>query len=364
VGVAAGLALLIKPVVFPVTLLVFGIAWLAGAVASFLSTGSSAIAFRRLVIGLSAIILVAGPYYWQAFFAILTYLRLGFVDQADIWSVQLSPLGHALFFLKVIIRYLGAWFFVALVSLFAVIILAHRQNRRILILQFAGLILCALIGYAIPSVTPIKRDVFGAFFYGVVLVLLFCSMLYLNRSLPELVTSGHPRRNAVIALVLIAAFSLRDAQGRFPLDAIADGQRAYDGLYTIISQQRQLRQSGLSSLAAPFRVFMPIPSPVPIEAFLYRSLTVDGLPLTISASIDARNLAVLTGDAAKADIVVVQDSSLASKVYQYPAVALLGDLRDKLANYGFSKIGSVSLADGELIAYARPETKSGNHSPE
>jgi hypothetical protein len=100
------------------------------------------------------------------------------------------------------------------------------------------------------------------------------------------------------------------------------------------------------------------------DAFLYRSLTVDGLPLTISASIDARNLAVLTGAAGKADIVVVRDSSLASKLYQYPAVALLGDLRDKLADYGFSKIGSVSLADRELIAYARPETKSGNHSPQ
>jgi len=216
VGIAAGLVLLIKPVAFPVTLLFLGVAWLAGSVASFLSTRSSANAFRRLAIGLPAAIVVAGPYYWYEFSRILAYLRLGFVDQADIWGTQLSPIGHALFFLKVALQYLGAWFFAALVSLFAAIIAARRQNQRILALQLTGLVLCALVGYAVPSATPIKRDIFGAFFYGAMLTLLFCSMFYLNRSLPELIASGYPRRNTAIALVLIAMFSFRDAQEHFP----------------------------------------------------------------------------------------------------------------------------------------------------
>jgi hypothetical protein len=361
---AAALVLLIKPVAFPVTLLFLAVAWGAGAVASVLFTGSIRKSVRRLAVGLGAILVIAGPYYWHELFNILAYLRLGFVGQADIWSVNLSPIEHALYYFKTTINYLGLWFYVTLAFVSVSAILAFRQNRLILVLQFCGLLLCAVVGYAIPTATAMKREIFGAFLYGALLVLLFCSALYLHRSLPEPAISRSPRRIAAIAIVLIAFFSFRDGQGHFPPAMISDGQRGYDGIYAIISQQRHMRQSGLPPVSAPIRVFMPVPSPVPADAFEFRSLAVDGLPLSISYAIDARDLATLTTRAKGADVVVVQDSNLASKVFQYPAVAFLGDLRGELANYGFSKIGSVSLADGELIAYARPPINSANRSSE
>jgi hypothetical protein len=52
---------------------------------------------------------------------------------------------------------------------------------------------------------------------------------------------------------------------------------------------------------------------------------------------------------------------LATKVFQYPTVALLGSLRSELADAGLGEVGSVSLSGGKLIAYARPITKSGDH---
>jgi len=228
-----------------------------------------------------------------------------------------------------------------------------RGNRPAAI-GLAGLLLCTLAAYAIPTLTSVKAMRFGMLLYGMIAAALGINLLYLLRYQLE-VTWRRSLVGASVAIVfLMMVMTFDDNQGRFPPDMLTDVPKEFRVVYGIIQRQRELRQHERLSLGRPLRVLEPLLIGVPLEAYMFRALK-EGFTLDVSHFETEGDLQVILAATENADIVVVPDSALNATLFHYRINSVIDAFRNELPTRGFVQVGSVPITAGDVLVFARSE---------
>lgn len=180
-GAALGVALLVKPSTFAMTLLVFGSCWLLAAHRAYATHLETLSTFARsLITGGSATLLVCGWYWIQHGAQILDYFYANsFGRNRDVWAYG-GDLGDRLtyYFQGPALNSNLGLFFVPLIALYAVgslrdLLVMSGTDRRIRGASFVLMLLgLALINAAFGMKSPYLGGsfygfcIFGGFFYG------------------------------------------------------------------------------------------------------------------------------------------------------------------------------------------------------
>ena len=183
IGALFGIAMFIKPSVFPQTIF-FLCATLFGAILldrwldrpnfrfwkSMLSTGCAFLGFAAIAL----------PHFSLTYTYYFYYIKLGMVSQRDIWSVSGTPLFHARYYLDGLggKSMLGNHLY-ALAGLIAGawIILLKSPGSKPKILRYGAMLALMGVAFLAPALNPVKTQFLGANFFCMLMLLGILSLL-------------------------------------------------------------------------------------------------------------------------------------------------------------------------------------------
>ena len=131
IGAVAGLVLLVKPVAFAMLIMLWATALVFGIAIAWLRDRH----FSRQIVPIGfmtlGVALIAGPYFAVKFSDIVSYIRLGFIVQHDIWTIN-RPLWESLTYYPIYAVGMFGWLGLAAAGVFwsAAIALALREGNR------------------------------------------------------------------------------------------------------------------------------------------------------------------------------------------------------------------------------------------
>lgn len=352
VGAAAGLVLLTKPSAFVAVLALLFVAFASGAVVSITAGDTFRTLGRRAAIGLGAMVLVAGSYYAVSLIDLLHYIYTVLVLDREIWDAHLSGTDDLLFYFHQLQDLFSIWGYFVFILVSVNMTLSILHGNKPTAIGLAGLLFCTLVAYTIPTLTSVKAMRFGMLPYGMTAVTLGINLLYLLRYQHEVKRwrSLAAACAAIVSLMMVMTFG--DHQGRFPPDMLTNDPKEFRVVYGIIQHQRELRQHELLSLGRPLRVLQPLLIGVPIEAYKFRALK-EGLTLDTSHFETRDDLQGILAATKGADIIVVPDSALNATLFRYRINSVIDPFRNELPALGFVQIGSVPIAAGNVLVFAR-----------
>ncbi|HEX4553030.1 MAG TPA: hypothetical protein VH249_03515 [Xanthobacteraceae bacterium] len=363
-GVAAGIILLIKPVAFAMAISLWSASFVYGALVAYREEKSWRPIGTRLLIGVLAVLVIAGPYFAHEIRHILGYIYQGFVLERETWSHRLADSEHSGFYLSAAKESFAGWFAFAGVGASAIVLTAALGRDWTTALRFTGLILVTLFAYAVPASVEVKHYLYGGVFYGSIAVCLIITVHFWTDRLQAFGFVGRPTRvhrlrMAVLVLLgAIAVAGLSDKQGRqyptsFPRSAI---QAEYDNVYGVLSDLYRERQELSKGSAAALDVYFPCPAPIAPHAYLFRGL-VDGIDISLARNDVAKDpkatLEEVVVEAGQAAVIVVPDDAALKWIYPYPVNKLIPGLRAWLAqNAKFTRVRTIRSAQGNAEIFA------------
>jgi len=370
VGVMAALVLFIKPVAFPMIVGLWGVALLAGAAIAWREGQSLRRTGARLLPGAVFFLVIAGPYFTGKLLPIIGYIRRGFVEEQDTWSLGLSPLEHGLYYIDYAASYLRPWILVAAIGVIGVMAAAIVRRDRTTALRFGGLLLTTFAAYLVPTCLEVKSPYFGGIFYGCIAVGLVLVLHFVLDRLFVPGSFGHSRarrfdlRDARLVrwgLILIFGVTVfarfRDRQLRFthmPIP-VAGLEREYKDVYRLMKEVHRATFGPQPQLSERLSVFFPVPAPVSPHGYEFRGL-VDGLGFEVGYAPHDTELQVLIDHANRSAFVAVPDEDVIELVHPYPVVDLLPAFREWLAaDARLVPIGTVDNGVGRVEVFADVE---------
>jgi hypothetical protein len=357
-GVAAGLILLVKPVAIGMVAAIWTSALLAGIATAGLRRAALVTSVRRLLPGMLAAAVVAGPYYISELRNIIDYVELGFVTQRDIWIIPMSPSEHLTFYLRQTIMLFHHWVLFSSGIVFVTIAFALHRSERIFALRFLILLMLGIFAYAIPTAVEVKKLLFGAGFYGVSVVVIIISVgtiLEWTRTADGSVGSSWRATHWILTLGIIgwALVSIGDGQMRVSSQKIADAGHAYREAYGLIERDYAYRALHNLIKAPTLIAYFPCPFPVAPLALQFRALR-EGLPLVVTVGTYDTQVQTVVEAARAANFVIIPDDKLLhTSSYPFPVNRIVPDLRNWIAHSPeFNHFGRIRLVAGDLEIYS------------
>jgi hypothetical protein len=364
VGLAAAVALLIKPVAVGMVVTVWTIAWFCGAVLAYREERSWKPSLIRLAFGIVAIIVVAGPYFIIQFDHIVAYIHAGFVTERKTWLHALSPSENNFFFYyKQAQFFLGGFLIPTFAGAFAILLTGIAVRCRPAALRFGALILVCAFAYIVPASIEVKKDLFGGILYGCIAVTLILVIHFVvdrlrltgpfdRKAAPTFMARVGGWRGASLGLIFLAGFtSIGDHQSRWEQDDRNAMRAVYDQLYSYIVDVAG-SSAGFPAPQSDIMVYFPCPAPIAPDAFLFRGLAND-FKFRISGTTHEDELRALTAAATTASIVAIPDDTYAKRIYPFPVMRHLPDLRNWLAkNNRLRLVGTIRTKQGNVDVYA------------
>jgi hypothetical protein len=356
---------------------VWTIAWFCGALLAYREERSWKPNLIRLVFGIIPIAILAGPYFIKQLPNIVAYINTGFVTEQKTWSQSLAPSEHNLFYYyKQAEIFLGGFLIPAFAGAFAIVFTGTAVRCRPAALRFGALILVCAFAYIVPASVEVKKDLFGGVLYGCITVTLILVIHFVvdrlrligpfdRTAAPTFMARIGGWRGASLGLIFLAGFiSIGDHQPRWGQDDRHAMRLVYDQLYGYIvdvagssagSPAPQADQSLAYELWAgtgPMMVYFSCPAPVAPHAFRFRGLA-NGFKFRISVTTHEDELRALTDAATTASIVAIPDDTYAKRIYPFPVMRHLPDLRNWLAkNNRLRLIGTIRTDLGNVDVYA------------
>jgi hypothetical protein len=363
-GVAAGIILLIKPVAFAMAISLWSASFAYGALVAYREEKTWRPIGTRLLIGVLAVLVIAGPYFAHEIRHILSYIYQGFVLERETWSHRLADSEHSGFYLSAAKESFAGWFAVAGVGASTLVVTAVLGRDWTTALRFAGLILVALFAYAVPASVEVKHYFYGGVFYGSIAICLIVTVHFWTDRLQAFNVVGRPirarpvRMAVLVLLGAIAVAGLSDKQGRqYPTPYLRGAiQAEYDNVYGVLSDLYRERQELSKGSAAALDVYFPCPAPIAPHAYQFRGL-VDGIDISLARNDVAKDpkatLAGVVVEAGRAAVIVVPDDTALNWIYPYPVNKLIPGLRTWLAqNAKFTLVRTVRSAQGSAEIFA------------
>src|ERR1700687_5586599 len=362
-GLACGLAALIKPSALPVSLACFGGVFLISSLGDRFDSGSLPTprdaALRVLIFGLGVVIALV-PYLSVSFIQIAEYIWRTLVENRALWALDAGLYDHAVFYSFGPVGHLalheglpvGLGLFAARLALGAY--LRSKDLVRALVLLSAG-----VVTYAIPSISVVKSYFLGAMFYGALIVstaLNFSAIVVLireaigDRSLDRgwAFTAFRVIVIAVLAGVFARAMFLKDAElaTTFDQGTRQDVRASSETVWPI------LRGLALEAGNAPGRQLVvsfssPFPvNPILIELYAQRSQ----IPLSVREEFFHARLDDALRSLTTADVVVVPSSL----PHNLPTPRMGDDIIRALdARSDLCALQTVSLPDNRVLRIYR-----------
>ena len=377
-GMAAAAALLIKPVAAGMVVALWTIAWFCGALLAYREERSWKPSLIRLAFGIIPIAVLAGPYFIKQLPNIVAYIYAGFVTERKTWSHILAPSENNFFYYyKQAEIFFGGFLIPAFAGAFAILLTGMAVRCRPAALRFGALILVCAFAYIVPASVEVKKDLFGGVLYGCIAVML---ILVIHFIVDRLRLTGPFHRTAAPTFMARVggwrgtSLGLSFWSGS-PASAITspgweqDDRHAmrlvYDQLYGYIVDVAGSSSGSpgpqANSLEAykpqvygtgPMMVYFSCPAPVAPHAFLFRGLA-NGLKFQISMTVHEDELRALTDAATKASIVAIPDDTYAKRIYPFPVMRHLPELRNWLAkNNRLRLVGTIRTNQGNVDVYA------------
>jgi len=376
-GMAAAVALLIKPVAVQMVAALWTIAWFCGAVLAYREERSWKPSLIRLAFGIIPIAVLAGPYFIKQFSYIVAYIYTAFVTEKKAWSYLVAPSENNLFYYyKQAEIFFGGFLIPAFVGAFAILLTGMAVRCRPAALRFGVLILVCAFAYIVPTSVEVKKDLFGGVLYGCIAVTLILVIHFIvdrlrltgpldRAAAPTYMARVGGWRGALLGLVFLVGFiSIGDHQFRAELDEGHAMRLVYDQLYGYIvdvagsspgpQANKPLAETDKPQVygTGPMMVYFSCPAPVAPDAFRFRGLA-NGLIFQISMTVHEDELRALTNAAIKASIVAIPDDTYAKRMFPLPVMRHLPELRNWLAiNNRLRLVGTIRTKQGNVDVYA------------
>lgn len=356
-GVGLGLALLIKPTISPVTLVVVLTA-LGAATLTDLSQGHSWREWRPIAtawgrcLGLGA--LIAAPYYLVATPDVVDYVRRNtFGELAGIWRLDISIAEHARYYLTgtggqfMLDVWLYLWIGLAAATL--AVVVARREAAVLARLPAVGAVF--LVSYALVTIPAHKNQFLGALLPSLMLVSAMQMLVYLARVSRDGTAPWHRYAGAIAisSLALVGLVLFRPPAHFAPWYPLPpETVTAHHALLADVSEQ--IQAGGNGPVRVVFTHIGPYMNPPLLE---YRSGLMRG------REVEAFDLAMST-DAAEienhldlvTDVVVFSPGNPSAMPW-LPAAAHQQDVLDHMAANPDFVLASVHATPGggELFLY-------------
>lgn len=203
-GVGGGLCLLYKPTaVMPAAALLataLGLAILKTRV----TAGDTRRSLKAATVMIGAGVLTCAPYFIPAAPDLIDYIRFAMLENAAVTELQGGLVTQLAFYPDQAAQMLGAN--AMLVAGLALVLFAFCWRDRGTKLTLACFFAFAVAAYAIPTIPVVKTVMFGAYFYGAVLVFLAFALAGAARMAPR------PAATSVALLVALQVASARPDQ--------------------------------------------------------------------------------------------------------------------------------------------------------
>jgi hypothetical protein len=252
VGALLALALLIKPAVFALTILLFGAAFALASGPLFDRRHSRRMLLRAYAMSIGTAALLAAPHYLVAIDRVIAYFVANFFGQnSQIWQLKLPAWDHALFYLVGPGGQfsLGYWLHFALAAAigWAALISWRRDSRALW--QYARVLAVTLLCYAAVSATSYKSIFIGIALSSLMMVAVAIAAV---AGLRSLVASGRTVLASVVtfAIVAFSAFEFTTPwarSGRAPV-SLAEGANKHRMVREIVDALQEQSLEGAALL--------------------------------------------------------------------------------------------------------------------
>lgn len=287
-AMVSALALLAKPSAVPATGSLLGVAALAAVLLRRLEVGrvfTSQWERRALLLFVSAIVVVAGPFFAINARDLYNYIYLALVAYRDVNQQVGSFWFHLGYYSLGAVYNVGlSWLF--WVGILVILVNALRfwlEGNRHGGLRYAGYAAVVLVAYAIPSATVVKGYYLGGIFYGTFLIFTIHGLALVFADLQRRARAGLAFSAAVphasaLALIAVSVLSIsgQSLYGRYDPSQSADYWKVND--YIVEALLKNASARGGAQLTAVY-----VPAPVPVNADyltlvgLWRNLNILGL---------------------------------------------------------------------------------------
>jgi hypothetical protein len=353
-GTVAGLVLLIKPTALAMALILWGVAFVAGMLASRAMDVTLLASLRRYFIPFLLIIVIAGPYFAEVLPSLIPTYYHGYVSQRSTWIRLSAGANPWTFYMLRTAELFGIWLYLVAAA-FAIVAIAARCRRAPLVC-LGGLLACLVTAYIVPSLSYLQVLVFGGVLYGMVLVTGFISVTGAT-IFPTLSGRMSPNSRTVsatlllIAVGIVATLEMKDRQLRFPPDVIRKSSGEYDRIYSIL-RETTVRPGVELSSSRRISAYFPTVG-VPPDAYAFRGLE-EGIDIHADYGMMETDPDRVLNSARKADVVIIPDGRLLTKYFPYPVNAILGDVVQRLRkDTTVVESPPVELLDGAMFIFRR-----------
>jgi len=357
-GAVAGLVLLIKPAAVSMVLALWGVAFVAGMLASRALGVTFLASLRQSWIPVLSLAAIASPYFAHELLPILKYNYLGFVTQYSTWIRLSAGANPWEFYILRTAELFGRWLYWGPAALAAIVAIAFVRGYRALLICLGGIFTCLVIAYIVPTLVPIQVMLFGGVLYGMVLItgLIALARIPIFAPLPGRMAALSRRSQAVYATLLLVIFAvvaggeMKDGQGRFP-ESTLQSSAQYDRIYSVLRAMAVGSADGLGS-SHHVSAYFPTVYVAPL-AYQFRALE-EGLDVSVDQGPFETDPDRVFNSARTADIVFIPDGRLLSKYFPYPVNTLLGALVVRLRKDGTMIEGApVELPDGAMLIFRK-----------
>ena len=360
VGIAAGFVLLIKPTALGMALILWGVAFSAGLLASRSKEVTLLKSLRRYVAPILLMIIISAPYFAKVLPGMLATYYNSYVSERSTWIRLSGGANPWTFYLHRTYDVFSEWLYL-FAALFVIVAITVMRRRRVLLVSAGGLFLCLVTAYIVPSLSYLQVFVFGGVVYGVVLIIGFISICGFTVFAPRLTPRVSPNPRTLSATVLLfiivsvgATFEMKDGQARFPPDLIRKSSVQYERVYAVL-KEAAVRSS--MEMNSPHRILAYFPTVgVATDAYAFHARQ-DGLDILIEHSFMDTDSDRVVNSAHKADIVVIPDERLRATFFPYPVNGILDNVVQRLRkDPKIIETAPVELSDGAMLIFRQRPT--------
>jgi hypothetical protein len=350
IGAAAGLVLLVKPVAFAMLVILWATALVLGIVIASRRDGHVRLQIVRLGFITLGVALTAGPYFALKFGDIISYIRLGFIVQHDLWTVNRSLWDNLTYYPGHAVGMFG-WLALGAAGTFwsVAIALTLHEGDRPAAWRFLGFLPLLGVAYLLPTIPDVKTELFGGVLYGCILVSLLVSTAYV---LERGARSWRSRAVCMVTISVIALICLDDRQPRFSSQTIQELNDEVGKLYTVANvyaHNGRLKDKFTKNSMLP--VFFSCPFPAP-HAVRFRAMR-DGWDFLMTSTY-SQDFNVWKNLATSAAMIVVPDDRFIEKTLNFPSNRLIPVLRNWLERDDrFTHIAEIQSSAGAIDVYGQ-----------